>query len=221
MKLKLLLSIFFLSFIFSGFSQNVKVEGVIEELGDGHNNAYRVTIPHSTEKAVEKRWTSFLKQNKGKVKSSRKGIRGENVVILAIGSDSLQIFSRLNEYQDGVLLSVAVQQRGVYMNAVTSPVDNAKMEEILRGLALELSRAGVQKKIEGASKELKSKVREQNNLKSDNEKMARDNERMRKAIEKNEQETKENNQRLQTLENEINVQQQTLDGIQGKSRELQ
>jgi hypothetical protein len=221
MKLKLLLTIAILAVSNCAFSQNVKVEEVIDELGGGFNNAYRVTIPHSTEKAVEKSWTSFLKDNRGRVKESKHVIRGENVVIPALGLDSLQIFSRIKEYEDGIILTVAVQQRGIYMNSVTSPANNAQMAEILRGMALSLSRDGIQEKIKSATDVLEDKVKEQNNLRNDNENLTRDNEKMRREIQENENDLKKNNERLESLKNEINAQQQTIETIQSKSRELQ
>jgi hypothetical protein len=52
---------------------------------------------------MEKRWTSFLKDNNAKVRTSKGQIKGENTIIKGLGPETLQIFSRLIEDEDGVL----------------------------------------------------------------------------------------------------------------------
>ena len=96
--MKNILSILFVAIsIVNASAQKVNVEPSSLQTDDGYNAAFTVNIPYASLKTVEKKWTSFLKDNNAKVKSSKSEIEGKNATIKAIGPDTLQIFSKIDE----------------------------------------------------------------------------------------------------------------------------
>jgi len=203
-----------------GYSQKVKIEHALEQLGEGYNSAFRVSIPHASMKMVEKKWNSFIKNNNGKVKSSKGGIRGENVIIHGIGPDTIQIYSRLLEDADGILLKAAFQKGGVFVSPESESTYNHRLEQLLMDFALELSKEGLNNKLEVAAELLKDAQKEQTNLEKTNERLATDNESMKKQITVNEETIEENKGKIEELKQKVKGQQQGLELLRGKFSEL-
>lgn len=202
------------------FAQKVKIEHALEQLGQGYNSAFRVSIPHATMKTVEKKWNSFLKSNKAKVRSSKGTIKGENAIINGIGPDTLQIFSKLVEDADGIILKVAFQKGGTFISPESDGSYNSRLEQILTDFAMEISKDGLNDKLAMAAELLKDTQREQANLEKSNERMATDNENMKKKIAENESTIEENKARVEELKKRIKEQQGSLEILRGKFGEL-
>ncbi len=214
-----------LAFIFllnTGFlsAQKVTIQNNIENIGDGYNMAFKVTIPYTTEKSVTKKWSGFLKDNHAKVKSSKGNIRGENTVINGLGADTMQVYSRVAETGNDIQLVAGFQRNGLYINPTDNPVDNELLTKLLYDLALTLSHEGIEERALEADKVFKDKTKEQSNLIRENEKLSSSNEKMKKNISQNEDEIEKNIRRLDDLKKEIADQQNAIEGIKNKKTEL-
>jgi len=201
-------------------AQKISIEHALEQLGEGYNSAFRVKIPHATMKSVEKKWNSFLKDNNAKVKSSKGQIRGENAVINGIGPDTLQIFSRVMEDADGVVLKVAFNKGGTFISPESDASYNSRLEQILSDFAFTLSKEGLDDKLELATRLLKDSQKEQSSLEKSNENLSEDNESMKKKISENESTIEENKNKIEEMKRKIKGQQSSLEILRGKFSEL-
>ena len=214
---------FILALLFVGqyaSAQRVKIEHALEQLGDGYNSAFRISIPHATMKSVEKKWNSFIKSNDGKVRSSKGIIKGENLIINGISPDTIMLFSKLLEDADGIMLKVAFRKKGVFVSPESDASYNSRLEQILMDFAFELSREGLNEKLEVATKLLKDSQEEQADLEKSNERLASDNESMKKQISENEATIEENKSKIEELKQKVKGQQGSLDILRGKFGEL-
>lgn len=204
----------------AAYGQQVKVEHALEQLGEGYNSAFRVSMPHTSLRKAEKKWSAFIKTNKGRVKTSRGVIRGENVVINGVSPDTIFIFSRLVEDADGVVLKAAFRKGTVYISPEHETACNQRLEQLLLDFALEASKEGLSEKLELATRLLKDTQKEQVNLEKTNERLAAENENMKKRIAGNEQQIKDNTGKTESLRQQVKVQQQSLELLRVKLSEL-
>lgn len=202
------------------FGQRVKIEHALEQLGEGYNSAFRISIPHASMKEVEKKWNGFIKSNDGKARSSKGVIKGENMIINGISPDTIQLFSKILEDADGIMLKVAFLKKGSYVSPESDASYNSRLEQILTDFAFELSRSGLNEKLEIATKLLKDTQEEQADLEKTNEQLSQDNERMKKQITENESSIEENKSKIEDLKLKVKGQQGSLDVLRGKFGEL-
>lgn len=201
-------------------AQTVIIETGIEELGEGFNQAFRIAIPHIKPEDLEKSWRSFIKKNDGKVKASKKGIRGENIVIRGLGHDTLQFYSRIIEDKDGSMLKVAVENRETIVSATSNPQLHSGLERVLRDFALQNSKEGLDRKITIGVGMLNLTNRNRTKLESENKRLEADNERMKKAISANETKLEENKKKIENLKKQSEEQDESLKQLRGKAGEL-
>lgn len=213
---------FILLFFFGQFAvaQKVKVENAIDNLGDGYNSSYRVSVPHASEKLLTKRWTSFLDDNKAKVKTSKKVIVGHHTIIKGLGPDTMEVYSTITGEEHNLLLTVAFQRSKGFITTNDAGLDK-QVQSLLRDFALRVSKEGVEERVEEASDLLKSMVKEQSSLTNSNKRMASENERMKKTIETNESNIQKNTTRLEELKTSITSQQGALDNTKALTKELE
>jgi regulator of replication initiation timing len=204
----------------AGFGQKVSIEYAIDQVGDGYNSTCRVKIPHASEKILDRRWTNFLKDNKGKVRTSKGQTRGENVRINGLGHDSLQFYSRYMEDADGMLLKVAVMRGGAFLSFKDNNSFNRQLENILLDFALTVSKEGLDRKVEEAEAMLASSKKEQNGLVKTNERLSLENENMKKRISENEATISSNAAKSEELTLKIQTQQGVVEQLRAKFSEL-
>ena len=217
-KISLLVALLIVSHL--TFGQRVKIEHALEQLGEGYNSAFRISIPHASMKDVEKKWNGFIKSNDGKSRSSKGVIKGENMIINGISPDTIQLFSKLQEDAYGVMLKAAFLKNGVYVSPESDAAYNNRLEQLLTDFAFELSRSGLTEKLELATKLLKETQEEQADLEKTNERLAEDNERMKKQISDNESTIEDKKSKVEDLKQKVKGQQGSLEILRGKFGEL-
>ncbi len=203
------------------FAQKVNVDYNIENIGDGYNMAFRLTMPYAEIKSVNKSWTSFLKANHAKVKTPKGAINAQNMVINGMSNDSLIVFSRITESDNACLLTAAFQRKGTYIGPATDSVNAKLISQLLVDLGKNLSREGIQNRSEDATKALAKKVKEQSDLTKVNQRMSSDNEKMKQEISSNEKAITSNTLRLEDLKKEISSQQLLIENIKAKTKEIE
>lgn len=211
-----------ISLFLSAFAigQKISIEHSLDQLGEGYNPTFRIKIPHATEKVVEKKWTSFLKDNGARVRTSKGQIKGENAIIKGIGPDTLQVFSRLIEDEDGMLLKVAFIKGSSFVSPTADPEYCRRLEDILKDFALLHAKDGLNKKVEIASELLEDSQKEQRNLIKATERLAQDNEDMKKKIAENEQTIEDNKKKTEDLKVKIEGQEKSIELLRSKFTEL-
>lgn len=201
-------------------AQTVAVETGVEALGDGYNQAYRISIPHAKPGDLEKSWRSFIKKNDGKVKGSKKEIRGENVIIRGIGSDTLQFYSSIMEDKEGSVLKVAVEKGEVYVSSNSEPKLFKDLERIFRDFALQSAKQGLDAKINIAVEMIDQTRRNQEKINNENQRLGKENDRMKLQIENNEKTIEANKAKMETLLKQSEVQDSALKMLREKTGEL-
>lgn len=214
--------LFIVAFLFAApsFSQEVSVEGAIDQLGQGYNSSYRVSIPHASVETVEKKWSGFIREHSGKSKSSKGKIKGENLIIKGLGPDTLQVYAQVDESKDGVLLKVAVQRGDDFISRDKDSGYSKKLESILEDFAINQSKTGLNVKIEAAAGLLLMSQKQQTNLEKTNENLGKEIESMKKKIADNEAKIAENVNASEALKLKIEEQQKGLDELKSKLTEL-
>jgi regulator of replication initiation timing len=205
---------------FASRAQTVSIETGIEELGEGFNQAFRISVPHIAPDDLEKSWRSFIKKNGGKVKTSKKGIRGENVIIHGLGHDTLQFFSRIIEDKDGSMLKVAVETNETIVTSASNPQLHSGLERVFRDFALNNSKQGLESKINIAVGLITLTNRNRTKLESENKRLEAENERMKKAISDNEAKLEDNKKKIENLIKQGEEQGESLKQLRSKTGEL-
>lgn len=209
--------------LLAGFTlkaQTVTIETGIEELGDGFNQAFRISIPHIAPDNLEKSWRSFIKKNDGKVKSSKKGIRGENVIIRGLGNDTLQFYSKIIADKDGSMLKVAVETNETMVTHAGNPQLHGGLERVFRDFALNNSKQGLESKINITVGLIATTNRNRTKLEAENKRLEADNERMKKAIADNETRLEDNKKKIENLMKQSAEQNESLNQLRTKTGEL-
>lgn len=218
------LGLLFLMIAISSFSygQKVVVDEGLESLGDGYNNAIRVFVPHTSEKALTKKWNEFLKKNHAKVKSGKSNtITGLYTVINGIGPDSMTVYSKITEFQNGFQLAAVFQRGNDYISSTRTPKEASMLQGLLKQWGTDISKEALLEKIEDAEDVLKGQNKDKRNLENSTKSLTESNESMKKQIADNEKRIEENAKKLSTLQSEIETQTILIDGIKAKQLDLQ
>lgn len=219
--MKNILVVLFIAFAISdSAAQKVTVENTSMKMDDGYNSAFAVFIPHASTKTVEKKWVGFLKDNNARVKSNKDGISGQNAMINAIGPDTLQIFSKIEEAPGGVLLTSAFRKEGTYIAPATFAGDAKLLERILNDFATPIAKNELDNKISIATKLLSVKMVQLQNLQKKDERLVSDIEKMKVKIAENEREQKEIKEQQTGLNKDIDEQKTNLETIKNMGKDL-
>lgn len=180
---------------------------------------YLVTIPHTTLKETEKSWSSFLKDHRAKVKSSKGEVTATNFLLR--GTDTMNVMSKLRENSDqsgGVMLDITFTHKNA-----TGPVtdgSNDPMMITLTDFAKPVAKEALTKKMEAAEEVHQQQTKTHDNLVKRNESLKKSNEKMKEEITDNEREMGANDKKIDGLKEEMNKQNSTLELIKLKMKEL-
>ena len=202
-------------------AQKVTVEHATMNTNDGYNSAFVVFIPHASMRTVEKKWIEFLKDHNAKVKSTRSEISGKNVTMKAIGPDTLQIFSKIDEAPAGVSVTAAVSRGGTYFAPSTFPADTKIIERMLKDFATPIAKESLDDKVSVAAKLLSVKLLDLENLKRTDKRLASEIERMKVEISENERERKDIDKQVSNLDKDIEGQKGNLETIKNMAKDLE
>lgn len=203
------------------FGQKVNIEEGLEALGSGYNKSYKVFIPHADVKLATKRWSDFLKKNKAKVKTLKGGlINGQNTVVNGLGPDSIQVYSKINEAFDGVMLAAAFDRNGTFLSPSSTLNDAKLIQQLLKDWATEVSKEALMEKIKDAEKLLSAKMKDQKNLEEENSDLIGSNEKMKKQIAENERKITDNSNAIDKLKGEVIEQGKNVETIKDKQKDL-
>ncbi len=200
-------------------AQKITVAESSENFGEGFNAAIKLFVPHTNAKTMEKKWISFLKDYRAKVKSNKDEIDAQNFVLKA--KDTLQVFSRINESTEGVTLVASFMRENVYISKSTSESDFDKLSRMLHDFVLPVAKDALDKKIETSTDILEEKTKDRDNLVKRNEHLHDANEKMKGEISDNEREMSDNDGKVGSLKTVIEQQQKAVEEVKAKAKDLE
>jgi len=200
-------------------AQKIAVTTSIENVGGGNNPVIEVFIPHTNAKTAEKKWNSFLKDYRAKVKSSKGEITGKNFVLRE--ADTMQVYSRITESDQGAKISAAFDSKGTFVAPGVLQSSYDLLATMLRSFALPLAKEGLDKKVEVATEALQEKTKAQQTLVKRNKHLGDANEKMKREISDNEREASDNEGKIANLKSDVDKHQETVNTIKAKEKELE
>lgn len=176
-----------------------------------------VEIEKSEKDIVAKRWTSFLKDFDGKVKSNNGKYFLDNTKITSISPDTLDIFSSVEESGDNVIVTVAINKNGEFISNTSG--NYVAIDDMLLRFEKLIKKEKANKEYEEAEKALKSLERSLNEFKEQNKKLTSSNQDMKGKIGDNERTIKSNDHAIQDMNGKIQEQNTLVKSLKSKTDE--
>lgn len=210
-----------LAFVFGfTFSQRITITTGMETLNGEFQKSYNLFVPHATAKSLSRAWSDFIKDHKGKVKTSGEEIMSMAVIVPMISKDTIQVFAKTSAVADGATLITGFVSPAGPITQESSPDASQAIMKLLHDLALPLAKEGLKDKVVLAQKALSVKEKENDDLVKRNERLKSDNEKMQSQIHDNQREIQDNQGKMQNLKNEISHNKEALDAVKAKEKDL-
>lgn len=151
----------------SAFAQTITVTEKVEAIDGVSRNSLSVMIPDAETDDVKKAWKKQLKDLKGKV-NDKTVIFGDDCKSKEMGENTFDVYSIVEEATDaGVRLVVAFDLGGAYLSTADHPAKYPAAEQIVKGFAVEQTKAVVREEIEVSAKILKTFEKDFSGLEKD------------------------------------------------------
>jgi len=162
-----------------------------------------IEIENIDESVVTKKWVSYLKDFNGKVKNHKGEIFADNAKIPAISSDTLDIFSTVDESGDDVIIKTGINLNGKFINNADGHF--VAVDDLLLRFATSILKDKAEIEFANAEKILKELEKDLREISDKNKKLESGIVEMKSDIADNERSIKEN--------------EKSIDGLNGKIRE--
>ena len=217
MKKIVLIAMVFITISLRG--QQIVVKENIEKIAGGINNALVVNIPEADKDDVSKAWRKLMNGSGAKV-SGRTDIEAENVKIPLITSDTLYVFTSLDQ-KDGYVRQVsAFRIKGIFLSSTNNPGAFREAEKLVYNFAFEQAREAVQEKVTKEKKILARLEKEYNQLDTENKELNQDIDNYTKRIEKARATIKDNEKKKEDTSRDIEKQRNVLETVLKKLSEI-
>ncbi|PKP02613.1 MAG: hypothetical protein CVU11_11245 [Bacteroidetes bacterium HGW-Bacteroidetes-6] len=203
------------AFAFNANGQKTKVTESTEKIGNGKNNCLVVNIAEANADDIIKEWKDKMKGFGAKV-SGKSEMMADDATILAISSNTIDVYS-VTEQKDGyVKFMVAFDLGGAYLNSKEHTSGYKAAEKMIYDFAIAMAKDAVNKQL-NAQKEMVSKTEKNiKDLEKENEKLAKDIEDYKKRIEDAEKKTEENKSSIETENKNLEEQNSALKDLEKK-----
>jgi len=186
-KIALILIAMFLTIAM--FSQKITVQETTAKFHKDNRNALSVMVHYSDAKTVEKELKSLLKSYKGKVKTKKGVIFGDDLIISTISENTIDVYATAKEFKNGeVEVNVSFDLGGAYLTSNTHPEQYARASDIVKNFAFGLTEQAFAEIVKNEEKELDKANKEYKKVVQNKEDLEKDNKDYKKQIEKNEKE---------------------------------
>jgi len=200
-------------------AQKTKVSESIEKIGDGKNNCLVVTIVGAGEDDVAKAWKDQMKDTGGKV-SGKKEMFVDDASLPSISSNTIDIYSVIEEKSGDVVFMVGFNLGGAYLNSKEHATGYKVAEKMIYDFAVAQSKYAVEKKIDEQKGVIAKTTKDVENLTKDNEKLAKDIEDYKKRIEDAEKNIENNKSSIVSGNQNIEDQNKALKELEKKLSEV-
>lgn len=205
--------------IFPAQAQKTKVTESVEKIGDGKNNCLVVTIPGAGEDDVAKAWKDKMKDTGGKV-SGKKEMFVDDASLPSISSNTIDIYSVIEEKNGEVRFMVAFNLGGAYLNSKEHASGYKVAEKMIYDFAVEQAKYAIQEKIDEQKDVIDKTTKNVEGLTKDNEKLAKDIEDYKKRIEDAEKSIEDNKASIVTGNQNLEEQNKALKELEKKLSEV-
>jgi len=197
-------------------AQKTKVSESIEKIGDGKNNCLVVTIVGANEDDVAKSWKDQMKDTGGKV-SGKKEMFVDDASLPSISSNTIDIYSVIEEKGGNVIFTVGFNLGGAYLNSKEHASGYKVAEKMIYDFAVSQAKYAIEEKIKDQKDVIAKSTKDVENLTKDNEKLAKDIEDYKKRIEDAEKNIENNKSSIVTGNQNIEDQNKALKSLRKNS----
>jgi hypothetical protein len=162
--------------IFEGLSAQKKIviSESIEKVGEGRNNVLVVNILEADKSVIEKAWKSMMKDYGAKV-SMGKEIFADNAVIKTLSDNTVDIYARIDQSQEGeYMLMAGFDLGGAYLSSSMHPDKYREAKRILYDFAVKTTKEGYKLKLAAEDKVLSRLEKDKEDLVKANDKLNKD-----------------------------------------------
>lgn len=213
-----IISGFLLTVSFQLFAQSGQIQyGSATFNGSGQVSSSSVEIEKAEKAMVAKRWSSYIKDFDGKVKNSKGEYFQDNTKMSAISPDTLDIYSRVEESGDNVVITVAINKNGEFINNGSGSY--VAIDDMLLSFEKIVKKEKADQEYEEAAKALKTLERSLNELKDKNTKLASSIQDMKSDIADNERTIKSNDKSIEEMNSKIREQDDLVKSLKSKTGE--
>lgn len=193
-------------------AQQITVRENLEKIDDGINNALVVDIPEANKDVVSRAWRKLMNGAGAKV-SGRTDIEAENVKIPLITTDTLWIFTSLDQKDGYVRLVSGFRIKNTFLSSTNNPSAYREAERIVQNFALDQAKNAVQEKVDNEKKKLSRLQKDFNDLDEENAQLSKDIENYNNRIKKATTTISENEKKKESTAKDIEKQKKIVDEI--------
>ncbi|MDQ3051807.1 MAG: hypothetical protein M3Q95_13030 [Bacteroidota bacterium] len=209
------LTISFLVFSIPMFAQSKEVRYGATTFNGISQASTSIEIPNADESMVAKRWASYLKDYDGKMKSRKGEYFLDNTKIASISPDTLDIYSKVDDAGDNVVVTISINRNGEYITNTTGNYTGA--DEILLKFATMIKKELADDEYKAADKVLKTLEKSLAVLKDKNKKLLNDIQKLKSEIADNERDIKSNEKSIDDLNAKISEQDNEVKSLKNKT----
>ncbi len=218
MKFINILMLIMLAATFKSFGQTIEIRHGNAFLGGGENPVSIVEIENASVKDVEKKWTSYIKKNKGKVSKQGDVWFHDNAVVKSISKDTLDMWSTVKASGKSVVITLAVNSGGLFIS--NSGGNSKDVDRFLRDFASNTHKHNIGLELAAAKKLRKSKEKEFEQLEKSNKKLEKEINEMKNKISDNERTIKKNNELLNKHKKDLGEHESLVKDLEKKIKNL-
>ncbi len=203
------------------FAQKVSVQETSGKFLKENRNALMTTVYYSTADNVEKELKSLFKSYKGKVKTKKGVILGDDLVISSVSENTIDIYATVKDVKDGeVEVLVAFDLGGANLTSGAHPDQFPRAQEIIKNFALNLTEQSFAEIVKEEEKELEKFTKDYEKVVENKEELEKDNEDFKKQIEENEKEIEKLTKDIETMSGELKEKQDAFDKLKKEGTKI-
>ena len=203
---------------FYGFAQIGEVTEVTATMSQGNQKGFKILIPESNIKDVERSWSNLMRDYDGKTTKIIKtdDYLTEQVIIPSITESALNVYVNFTETPEGVYMKAFYFNGAEYI----SGAGNSKASMSIRGLMKRFAKSVVLESLANQlneeEKNLKRLEKDEKNLEKDLEGYQDDIKKAKELIEKREKDIVKNKKDTETKKSEIVTQKNKVSKLKAK-----
>ena len=152
------------------------------EIPRGTFNSYYIELPEAEFEEVKKRWSKWMKKNKGDVDESLGLLTAENVKLKELSENESKVYASFKVVGAGVGITSLVDLGDDFLSGKSYPQISAVYETKLKEFALQFAKEKVEDELKVEEKMLKEYESDLKKLNKEGEKLAKDLEKYTQAV---------------------------------------
>ena len=233
MKKTLLFALFFSLINCMIFAQDKKSINIEEEfvhnikvgersMSNGSQNSYTVMLASSSKKDMEKAWSKFMKEYKGKTKRDKKTDEylTDNAEISSMSDNTVDVYCRLQDLGNETQMTVWFDLGGAYVNADAHPEASSTAQNMLMSFAKTVDKKNVEELLKVEEKSQKKLEGEMKKNGKELKKLEKDIENYKKKIAEAEAKIVENKEQKIDIDKRLSTQQEKVIMVKGKLKKM-